>query len=229
MTAYGGCLLAALVLAWWVARRSGEIEPFHVDRLAPLLVGAGLLGAWSFGWMGGGPGGSRGLFGALVAGVGAGIAYGVCQRLTLGRVGDAFAVPLALGVAVGRVGCFLEGCCRGTPTDLPWAVGGRQPAQLYESLGALALAGVVALARRRRRVPGEGFLAFGIGYGALRFALEPLRGNHVPWAEGLTIHQWLAALAAVACAALLVVRRRLYASSRSRISRRSSESPGFTG
>jgi len=229
MTAYGACLLAALVLGWWVARRSGECDPFHVDRLAPLLVAAGLLGAWLFGWMGGGPGGSRGLFGALLAAVGAGIAYGLWRRLTLGRVGDAFAVSIAIGIAVGRVGCFLEGCCRGTPTDLPWAVDGRHPAQLYESLGALTLAGVVALARRRRRVPGEAFLAFGIGYGVLRLALEPLRGNHVQWAMGLTIHQWFAAAAVASCAALWAVRRRLYASSRSRISRRSSESPGFTG
>jgi phosphatidylglycerol:prolipoprotein diacylglycerol transferase len=126
-------------------------------------------------------------------------------------VGDTFAPSLALGIAVGRVGCFLAGCCRGTVTDVPWAVDGRHPAQLYESLGALAVLGLVLLARSRRRVPGEAFLAFGAGYGALRFALEPLRANHAPAALGLTVHQWFAASAVAACAALYAVRRRLYA------------------
>jgi phosphatidylglycerol:prolipoprotein diacylglycerol transferase len=229
MTAYGALVLAALVLGWWVARRGAEIDRGHVDRMAPLVVASGLLGAWSLGWIAGGPGGSRALFGALVAGVAAAICYAWSRRLVLGLVGDTFAPGMALGIAVGRVGCFLAGCCRGTPTDLPWAVDGRHPAQLYESAGALLLAGLAVLARRHRRVPGEAFLAFGAGYGVLRFALEPLRGNHAPAALGLTLHQWIAAAAVASCTALFVVRRALYASSRSRTMRRSSESPGFTG
>ncbi len=226
MTAYGALLLAALVAGWWIARRWAEIDPLHVDRMAPLVVASGLAGASLFGWMGGGPGGSRGLFGALLAGVGAGIAYAASRKIALGRVGDTFAPGLPLGIALGRVGCFLEGCCRGTPTSLPWAVGGRHPAQLYESIGALLLAGFVALARRHRRVPGEAFLAFGVGYGALRLALEPLRGNHVPAALGLTIHQWIAAAVVAVCVAVLALRRSLYASSRPGILRRGRASPG---
>jgi phosphatidylglycerol:prolipoprotein diacylglycerol transferase len=229
VTAYGCALLAALVLGWAVARRRAEIDRAHVDRLAPLVVAAGLSGAFALGWLGGGPGGSRGLFGALVLGVAAGIAYALWHRLPLGRVGDTFAVSLPLGIAAGRVGCFLEGCCRGTLTAVPWAVDGRHPTQLYESAGALAVLALVLVARRRRVVPGEAFLAFGTGYGALRFALEPLRGNHVPLAAGLTVHQWLAAVAVAACSALFLARRRLYASSRSSTMRRSSESPGLTG
>jgi len=229
LTVYGAFLLAALVAGWWIARRYGEIDPVHVDRMAPLLVASGLVGAWALGWVGGGPGGSRSLFGALLLAVGAGIAYGVRAHLVLGRVGDAFAPSMALGTALGRVGCFFAGCCQGTPSDLPWAHDGRHPVQLYESLGALVILGIVLLARKRRRVPGEAFCAFGIGYGLLRFALEFLRGNHAPLAHGLTLHQWIAASAAAACLVLLVVRRRLYASSRSSTIRRSSESPGFTG
>ena len=129
----------------------------------------------------------------------------------LGLVGDTFAPSMALGIAVGRVGCFVTGCCAGTPSGLFWAVNGRHPVQLYESVGALALCGLVARARRRRQVPGEAFLAFGVGYGLLRFALEFLRANHAPLALGLTGHQWLAAASAGACVALWVARRRLYA------------------
>jgi phosphatidylglycerol:prolipoprotein diacylglycerol transferase len=231
LTVYGAFLLAALVAGWWVARRRARhegIDPVHVDRMAPLLVASGLIGAWALGWVGGGLGG-RSLFGALLLAVGAGIAYCVAQRLVLGRVGDAFAPSMALGTALGRVGCFFAGCCQGTPSDLPWAHGGRHPVQLYESLGALAVLGLVLAARKQRRVPGEAFCAFGIGYGLLRFALEFLRGNHAPVAHGLTFHQWIAASAAAACLVLLVVRRRLYASSRSSTMRRSSAPPGLAG
>jgi phosphatidylglycerol:prolipoprotein diacylglycerol transferase len=232
VTAYGPFLLAALALGWWIARRRArreQIDPVHVDRMAPLLVASGLLGAWLLGWVGGGPGGNRALLGALLLGVGAGIAYCVSERLVLGPVGDTFAPSMALGTAIGRVGCFFAGCCTGTPSDLPWAHDGRHPVQFYESSGALLVLGLVLAAHRRRRVPGEAFLAFGVGYGILRFVLEFLRANHAPVAGGLTLHQWIAAASAAACAGLFVVRRRLYASSRSRIIRRSSESPGFTG
>lgn len=229
MTVYGGFLLAALVAGWWVARRHAEMDPAHVDRMAPLLVAAGLLGAWLLGWMGGGPGGSRALFGALLLAVGAGIAYCVSQRLVLGPVGDTFAPSMALGTAIGRVGCFFAGCCFGTPCDLPWAHGGRHPAQLYESLGALLLFVLVLAARRLRRVPGEAFLGFGVGYGLLRFALEFLRDDTSPVSGGLTLHQWIATAAVAACVGLFVVRRKFYATSRSRTIRRRSESPGLTG
>lgn len=59
--------------------------------------------------------------------------------------GDHWVVPLAVGLAVGRVGCFLSGLtddAYGVPTTLPWGVdfgdGPRHPTQLYEALFALA-------------------------------------------------------------------------------------------
>ncbi len=61
--------------------------------------------------------------------------------------GDLYAIPLALGIAIGRIGCFLTGLSDntyGTPTNLPWAVNfgdgiPRHPTQLYEILFLLAL------------------------------------------------------------------------------------------
>ncbi len=57
-----------------------------------------------------------------------------------GSTGDLYAIPLALGIAIGRIGCFLTGLSDntyGTPTTLPWAVNfgdgiPRHPTQLYE-------------------------------------------------------------------------------------------------
>jgi prolipoprotein diacylglyceryltransferase len=65
------------------------------------------------------------------------------------RTGDLFALPLCVGIAVGRIGCLLAGLADdtyGKPTDLPWAVNlgdgiGRHPVQVYEIL-FLALLGL---------------------------------------------------------------------------------------
>ncbi len=69
------------------------------------------------------------------------------------KTGDTFALPLALALAVGRWGCFCNGCCYGRPSDLPWAVAfadgiPRHPTQVYESLFHLAMAGVIVLLMR---------------------------------------------------------------------------------
>jgi phosphatidylglycerol:prolipoprotein diacylglycerol transferase len=61
--------------------------------------------------------------------------------------GDLYAIPLALGIAIGRIGCFLTGLSDntyGTPTNLPWAINfgdgiPRHPTQLYEIIFLLAV------------------------------------------------------------------------------------------
>jgi prolipoprotein diacylglyceryltransferase len=91
-------------------------------------------------------------------------------------------LPLAVGVAVGRIGCYLAGLddfTYGTPTALPWGHDfgdgiARHPVQLYESaaMAAFALFYVVRLARNDRFVIEEGFyLAVGY-YGLQRFLWE---------------------------------------------------------
>ena len=63
------------------------------------------------------------------------------------RTGDSFVVPVAVTVAIGRVGCFHAGCCYGTPTELPWGTMfatadtlRRHPTQLYETIFHLMMA-----------------------------------------------------------------------------------------
>src|SRR4051812_17963654 len=74
------------------------------------------------------------------------------------KTGDSFALPLALALAVGRWGCFCNGCCAGTPTTLPWGVDFgdgvlRHPTQVYESLFHLGMAGILALCLWRGLFP----------------------------------------------------------------------------
>lgn len=98
--------------------------------------------------------------------------------------GDLFVYPLALGTAVGRVGCFLTGLADrtyGTATSLPWAVDfgdgvPRHPTQLYESITVLILAAALWLATRRRTLAsGSLFRLYLAGYLVFRFAVEFLK------------------------------------------------------
>lgn len=97
--------------------------------------------------------------------------------------GDAFVAPLMVGMAIGRIGCFLAGLddhTYGNPTALPWGVDfgdgvPRHPTQLYE-VAFLALFGAW-LWRRWDAFPREGdrFRAFMLGYLAYRLAIESIR------------------------------------------------------
>jgi len=143
-----------------------------------------------------------GLLGGLVA------VEGMKQRLGITRpTGDLFAIPLAVGMAIGRIGCFLSGLgdhTHGLPTGLPWGVDfgdglRRHPTQLYE-IGFLVLL-VLWLRTRERQGHQEGdlFKAFMVGYMAFRLLIEFLKPG-VPL-MGLTAIQWT-------CLALLVYYRK---------------------
>jgi prolipoprotein diacylglyceryltransferase len=102
-----------------------------------------------------------------------------------GSTGGQFVAPLALGIAVGRFGCFFAGLpdyTYGTPTALPWGVDfgdgiARHPVQLYESAAMLLFLGVY-LNGLRAGVPvfrSKGFYLFTGWYGVQRFAWEFLK------------------------------------------------------
>lgn len=142
---------------------------------------------------------------------------------------DRLAPALALGHAVGRVGCFLGGCCWGRPAEVPWGVRfpvgsavfrqefarGRlpgsalvtpplHPTQLYEAAGELALLGLLLWLLGRRRYEGEVALAWVAGYAAVRAVVEGYRGDpgHGPGSLGRLVAVVLAVAATVAWAAL---------------------------
>ena len=121
------------------------------------------------------------------------------MKLALGvrvKTGDTFALPLALALAVGRWGCFFNGCCYGTPTDLPWGVDfgdgvRRHPTQIYESLFHLTMAGVLIAVVLRGRFRDHRLKLYLIAYRRYRFATEFIRPEPV-YAAGLTFYQWVA-------------------------------------
>jgi phosphatidylglycerol:prolipoprotein diacylglycerol transferase len=179
--------LTAGTAGWWlsrVQRLSFPKQSTEWPYIAALVFGAG-LGAYLFGtlnlWLSGVSGIARSVEGALAGGIVAVELYKWRHGISL-RTGARFALPLALGVAVGRIGCYLAGLddfTYGTPTTLPWGHDfgdgvRRHPVQLYESLAMAAFAAVyiAAVLRRNQTVIANGFyLALGC-YGLQRFVWE---------------------------------------------------------
>lgn len=95
--------------------------------------------------------------------------------------GDGWALSLPLAQAVGRLGCFLNGCCYGSQTDGPWgvALGGvsRHPVQLYEAALDLLLAGLLWRWRGAALPEGHLFRRYLVGYAVIRFITEAWRGD----------------------------------------------------
>lgn len=231
---YGVMLVAGFLATIWLAVREARrwppeqlaIRPEQIADFASIALLAGILGGrlvyaglnwryfarapheliaiWHGGlvWYGGFAGG---LLGAWL--------YVRAKRLSFVRVMDQFLPFVAVGHALGRIGCFLNGCCYGKPTTswcgvvFPGHPGRVIPTQLIEAAGLLAL--FLVLRRLQRpdvlRGPGAIFGAYLIGYGLLRFGVEFLRGDQAVLAFGLTLQQVVSA--GLLAAGLVLIRR----------------------
>src|ERR1700730_19200021 len=166
--------LAGLAITVKLARRSG-LNAELITNLAVYVALAGMLGAKIlmivFDW-------NRymanpadifslatlqaaGVFqGGLILALVTAVLYMRRQGLPLLATSDAFAPGLALGHAIGKIGCFAAGCCWGIETKVPWAVKFHDPA-------AYALTGVpleIALHPAQLYESGAGLVVFGVFY-----------------------------------------------------------------
>jgi len=134
------------------------------------------------------------VYGAVLGALLAVIIYCWVKKLSFWQVGDVVAPGAILGQAIGRIGCFLNGCCYGLPTSLPWGVvytnpgsygpsEAVQPTQLYHLLWNLIGFGILWALRRRLKPQGSLFLLYLALYAAgdlsIRFvrAGEPFRSG----------------------------------------------------
>ncbi len=166
-------------------------------RLAGWLETLNLADLWMYG--------SRSILGGLT---GAYIGVLIAKRI-IGyreRTGDLFAPAVALGMAVGRIGCHLTEA-PGRPTVLPWGVHApastpecpgclagqaMHPSFIYEIVFHLAAFAALVWARKRLTEPGELFTLYLAGYATFRFLVEFTRANELLWLE-LTGPQWVLA------------------------------------
>ncbi len=115
--------------------------------------------------------------------------YARHQGYRLTFIMDLFAMNIPIAYGFARIGCFLNGCCHGSPSDLPWAVvfppGGActlpgehlHPTQLYATLLSWCIFGILVWLRPRMRREGHLFLAFLMLYSVMRFGLEFTRAG----------------------------------------------------
>ena len=210
--AYSAFMLAALAV-FLLARRvlpAGELAKLtRAERIAlalaafvggtfgarlPFLFHVTPSGVTFTAWLADGKTITTGLVGAYLGVELAKLALGIKVK-----TGDAYAIPLALALAVGRWGCFFNGCCYGVETNLPWGVDfgdgvRRHPTQIYESLFHLVMAGVLIAVVRLGWLPRQRLKLYLIAYFAYRFATEFIRPEP-PGLWGLTFYQWVAVAA----------------------------------
>jgi phosphatidylglycerol:prolipoprotein diacylglycerol transferase len=199
ITSFGVLVAAGALVGIWMFQRElarRGLPPSGVDAAMAGVLG-GLLGAkllWTAEHLGEGPAlglllsrGGMSWFGGLLGGVGAGVWMLGRRGIGLTAGLSAAAPCLAVGHAVGRIGCFLVGDDYGRPTNLPWGVAFPQglpptdipvhPTQLYEM--ALLIPVAWALLRwRRNGVPDRSIVGrYLLLAGAIRFAIEFIRVN----------------------------------------------------
>ena len=133
-------------------------------------------------------------FGGLVAGGGAVAWYVKKHRLPLWRSLDCIAPYLALGHAIGRIGCLLNGCCFGKPSV--WGIYFPEidqtllPVQILSSLFLLGIFVVLRLLQERPHPAGKILLVYLLLYSVKRFFIEFLRGDTQVVLWGLKLFQF---------------------------------------
>jgi phosphatidylglycerol---prolipoprotein diacylglyceryl transferase len=225
---YGLLVAAAFLTALWLAgrlaRREG-LNPEDVTNLGVYCALSGLAGAkllmFVFDWeyYAQNPGQiftlttlrAGGVFhGGLIVALITAFVYMRNKKLPALKTADILAPGLALGHAIGRLGCFAAGCCWGVACERPWAVTFTNPeanslvgvplnkpihpTQLYEAAAELAIFGVLYRLFSRRRRDGQVIGLYLVLYSVARFLVEFLRHHQQPnpWGGPLSSTQWIA-------------------------------------
>jgi phosphatidylglycerol---prolipoprotein diacylglyceryl transferase len=220
-TAYGWLMLAGIFvsIALWsrVARNDSRLLLIYIAALTGAFLGAKLVYLAAEGWLywhdpnrwlilatG------KSITGALLGGY---AAVEIAKRILgyRGVTGDWFAIIVPVGIMLGRIGCFLHGCCLGRVCDASWytlndAHGvARWPAVPVEFIFNALMLGAVLVLRSRKLLPGQHFHIYLMAYGVFRFFHEFLRDT--PEILGPFSGYQIAALAVAALGAVGFVLR----------------------
>jgi len=222
--------LAGLSITVKLARK-GNLDPEKVTNLAVYVALAGLIGAKllmiAFDW----PDiqifslstlQAAGVFqGGLILALLTAFFYIRHNKLPVLAVSDTFAPGVAIGHAIGRLGCFAAGCCWGKECHLPWAITFKNqdanaltgvplnvplhPAQLYESITEALLFAFLYWRYQRPHNPGQIIGLYLLISSIARFLIEFERFHEqaLPFGLPFSITQWIALALAITGAILL--------------------------
>lgn len=202
---FGVLLAAAFLIGTWIAlgeARRRAIDETKLVNLVLVILLASIVGARAF-YVFTHPAELRGdplsflriweggltLIGGFVAGTVAGFAYMVRAGLPLGATADTVTPSVALGVAIARIGCFLNGCCFGLPGSAPWCVhfpAGApasilfpgfpvHPSQLYNAAAFFGLFLLTLWLRPRLEGDGQLWWGFVILFALVRIPIDATR------------------------------------------------------
>ena len=206
---YGIFIALGLGVGMWLALREAKRKGIHTDHIynaALWMIPAGIVGArllhviddwpnhaanpWTiFG------GDGLAIFGGLIGGGLALVAYARVHQVPLWRLLDVATPGVPLGQAIGRIGCFINGCNYGWQTDGTWGVVWTSPdsmaplnvplppAQLYELVWDAIVFGIVWKLRTRVQADGVLFVTYGALYSLGRFFISFLRADNLYFAE----------------------------------------------
>ncbi|MFH1414277.1 MAG: prolipoprotein diacylglyceryl transferase [Candidatus Omnitrophota bacterium] len=132
-------------------------------------------------------------FGGLISGVVVAILYIKKKKLQIFKVLDLIIPFIALGQAIGRIGCLLNGCCYGIPSRFGIYFPGHEsplvPIQIYSSLILLLIFISLRFLQDRPHKQGQIFLTYILFYSTARFFIEFWRGEHRIFFLGLNLFQ----------------------------------------
>jgi phosphatidylglycerol:prolipoprotein diacylglycerol transferase len=238
---YGVFVALGFLSALWLGRREARhagLSPRRFTDLALVTLVASIIGARALyvvveiNYFAANPAGALELWrGGMVFFGGFCVAYvagGYFLRFThtpLRPMMDVAAPAIALGHAVGRLGCFFTGCCYGSECDLPWAVTFTDPrglarlwtplhpTQLYDVLANLLILAVLMLMRRPYpHNDGRVFGTYLILYPLSRIVIEIFRGDQRGFFGPLSTSQLIAVPLVVLGIIILSTRDRATAS-----------------
>jgi len=238
--------LAFLVALWMTARlaKQAGLKEESVLNLGIYCALAGMLGAklmmfafdWRRYWENPGDIFTRetiqamGVYqGGLILAVIVAVLYMRAKQLPGLVTSDVFAPGLAIGHAIGRIGCFAAGCCWGKECERPWAVTFNNPeahkltgvplgiplhpTQLYESFAELVIFFILYRRFNQPHRPGTIIGLYLVLYSSVRFAVEFVRNHEqaLPFNGPLSLTQWIS-LGTLAAGIWLMIQKQRVAS-----------------
>lgn len=217
--------IVAAIYFYYAATRIEKLSPFKVLLYLFLVYFVQWAGGWLipgiYKWFTRGPfplsdlpKKGRYFHSVLLSSLAFTVLYAKLMRWPVMRFLDQFAIGVTIMSAIGRIGCYLHGCCGGKACDLPWAVQFKfskepvHPTQLYHLFfEALILLPLLFYMQKRKRSDGETFWAFVLVYSIFRFIVEFFRTNPPAWA-GLSHAQLFSAFTVALVGIVCWIRRK---------------------
>lgn len=231
---YGFFLALGFITAVWFSKRNArfyDLKPDDISDLFFVILVCGILGArllyvlinfayfqhnlleiftiWKGGLV---------FFGGFIGGITGSIVMLKIKKLPVFKSADIIAPGVALGHAIGRLGCFFAGCCYGRECTLPFAVTFTHPeslapldvylhpTQIYMVVANLCLFFILVWIQKHKRFNGMVFVSYIIIYSVFRFIIEFFRGDFRGnfFFDFLSLSQGIGALVTIIALILMV-------------------------